>query len=629
MKPRMDRLRDIFSFLCALPRGKAGRLALIHLFVIGFVGFVAYSNTLESPFIWDDRNLVMENPAVKDISLFVEPSKVKGTEFYTGIKNRYIGYLTFALNYKLHGFDVRGYHIFNISVHILNAILVYLLVLLTFETPFLREAPLRGHSGHLALFSGLIFVTHPVHTEAVTYIFQRFASLMTFYYLMALVAYISSAIFRDTPLRPLRYPLYALSLISAVLAMKIKENAVTLPQVIVLYEILFFSRYEPEKGVIRGLRACLPLRILPFILILLIIPLSLLVPNEELSEGILSLDSAARGATEMSRTGYLFTQFRAVVTYIRLLFFPVNQNLDYDFPVFNSFFSPEVFLSFLFLLSVFAMGMYFLYRSKARAAVLRLSAFGIFWFFMTLSIESSLVPLPTLLNEYRLYLPSVGAFLAVLSGIYIVVGRLKNRKLQLTAFYAAVLVPVVLLLYTTSLRNATYRTMTSIWEDVVRKSPQNPRAHYNLGVAFQSEGRPDRAAEHFHKSIRLNPDCADSHFNLGLILYQYGSIEAAIEHYSQALNLRPDAGTHNNLAICYAAKGMTDLAIEHCKKALEMNPEFPEAYFNLGLALMEKGIVEGACKSFSKALDINPSHKGAQKYLKMLASSPPQLNLSW
>ncbi|MBI4823806.1 MAG: hypothetical protein HY805_06215, partial [Nitrospirae bacterium] len=110
---------------------KLSGLFAFYIIFIALIGLLSYSNTFNSPFQWDEDYLIAQNPIVKDLSYFLEPSKAKGFEYYGAFKGRYIGYLTFALNYKIHGLDVRGYHVFNLTIHILNALLVYFLVLLT------------------------------------------------------------------------------------------------------------------------------------------------------------------------------------------------------------------------------------------------------------------------------------------------------------------------------------------------------------------------------------------------------------------------------------------------------------------------------------------------------------------
>ena len=167
------------------------------------------------------------------------------------------------------------------------------------------------------------------------------------FYLLSLVTYIKS---RLSTLPATRYTLYAVSLVSAILAMKTKEISFTLPVIVVLFEFMFF------KGNIKKRM----LYLLPLLLTMLIIPLSLIGTDKPIGE----LREAAQETEEIPRWSYLFTQFRVIVTYIRLLFFPINQNLDYDYPLHHSFFEPNVFLSFVFLLIILALGMYLSYSKR-------------------------------------------------------------------------------------------------------------------------------------------------------------------------------------------------------------------------------------------------------------------------
>ena len=207
------------------------------------------------------------------------------------------------------------------------------------------------------------------------------------------------------------YLFYAMSIISTILAMRTKEIAFTLPVMIILYEWMFF------KGDVRKRL----LYIFPFLLTMLIIPLTLMGFKGS-PDGVIGVDELTRIAgIGLSRWDYLITEFRVIVTYIRLLFFPINQNLDYDYPIYRTFLNPEVLLSFLFLLALFGLGAYLFYVStrteKGNRLWLRMVSFGIFWFFVTLSVESSIIPIVDVIYEHRLYLPSVGFFLAFMSGM--------------------------------------------------------------------------------------------------------------------------------------------------------------------------------------------------------------------
>jgi hypothetical protein len=202
---------------------------LIHVLLIIMLSLIAYSNTIHVPFHFDDKNVIVENPIIKNLQFFTEPSKAKdfkGRFEYKIYKRRYIGYLTFALNYKIHGLNVPGYHIVNLLIHISNTLLIYLLVVLGFKTPLLKNSPIKDYSKHTAVVTALLFACHPLQTQAVTYIWQRVTSLATLLYIVSLVTYVKWRIInQNTEERQKTIHLksvlwYLTSLFSAVLAMK-------------------------------------------------------------------------------------------------------------------------------------------------------------------------------------------------------------------------------------------------------------------------------------------------------------------------------------------------------------------------------------------------------------------------
>src|SRR5208283_5811064 len=155
------------------PRSSADN-TLVHIACVAFLIIIVYSNTLNAPFQWDEGDFIVDNPIVKDLHYFTSPADAKGFALYDALVQRYIGFLTFAIDYRIHGLSVTGYHIVNIAIHIANAVLVYLLVLLTFRTPFFEKSLLKQQSRYIAFFSSVLFAVHPLQTMAVTYVFQRF-----------------------------------------------------------------------------------------------------------------------------------------------------------------------------------------------------------------------------------------------------------------------------------------------------------------------------------------------------------------------------------------------------------------------------------------------------------------------
>ncbi|MFH0897186.1 MAG: tetratricopeptide repeat protein, partial [Candidatus Bathyarchaeota archaeon] len=154
---------------------KPSHLKPLIIIAICCLGMVVYSNTLNSSFHLDDYNSITDNPAIKNIW-----SPLNIWNFWP---TRFITYLSLAFNYHLHKLDVSGYHLFNLAVHLGSSILVWWLMLLTFSTPALKDQKISHNAKTISFFAGLIFVAHPIQTQAVTYIVQRAVSMATLFYL--------------------------------------------------------------------------------------------------------------------------------------------------------------------------------------------------------------------------------------------------------------------------------------------------------------------------------------------------------------------------------------------------------------------------------------------------------------
>ncbi|MFA4828144.1 MAG: tetratricopeptide repeat protein [Thermodesulfovibrionales bacterium] len=628
-----------------------------HVLLIIVVGFLVYSNTFNVPFHFDDTNNIVANYKLKDLSNFWPPSG-----------SRWLGYLTFVLNYYFGELNVTGYHIVNLTIHILNAILVYLLVILTFKTPLFSNQqsavssqqsketnfdspihPLSSASGgqaYLPLFIALLFVAHPIQTQAVTYIVQRFTSLATMFYMLSLVSYIRS---RLSTLHATRYTLYAVSLLSAVLAMKTKEISFTLPIIIVLYEFMFFEGKIKKRL----------LYLIPFLLAMLIIPLSLIGIDKPIGDVIGEMREVSQETEQISRWSYLFTQFRVIVTYIRLLSLPINQNFDYDYTVYHSFLNPNVFLSFLFLLLIFGFGIYLSYSKRYKLYATRLTAFGIFWFFITLSVESSIIPIRDVINEHRLYLPGIGLVVAFTTSVFYVLQFIDSRR-RFAVFYSVPTLIIFMALITIAFsiaayqRNTVWKDAVSLWGDAAAKSPNKARPNYELGVAYGKLGdenafyymkkakqlnapffnkainlaenyrkqrRFDEAIKEYQRILKTNPTQPKIRNNLGLVYYEKGLLGEAVKEYGEAIKLDPKLSVaHCNLGLVYFDMGLIKEAIKEYREAIMLDPQDSEPHAQLGIAYTAMGLLDDAVLEFKKALKINPQHANAKNNLDYVLS---------
>lgn len=567
--------------------------------LIILAGVLTYANTFKDPFVFDDLPNIYENETIRSIS-----SVLSGWD-----EVRVVGFLTFAINYKLHGLSVTGYHVFNLAVHLVGGLLIFWLTLLTLRTPFFRQSRL-GQSGSLslfiALFAGLIFVVHPVQTQAVTYIVQRLASLATLFYLLSLVMYAWWRLLaeRDAAtgapgsapaldLRNRRAILYIASLISALLAMGTKEIAFTLPFIVALWEFTFFAGSVRSRIV----------RLLPFAFTLAVIPLSLLVNDE----------------TMMSRTGfneppstvdYFFTQIRVIVTYLRLLVYPAEQNLDYDYPVYHTLFNPAVLLSAALLLALAGLAVY-LWRRAARdssLALLRLISFGILWFFITISVESSFITISDVIFEHRLYLPSVGLVIATVAGVAFIAVALRKNVPSIGKILVPLATAVVVALGVTSYsRNQVWGDPISLWEDVVSKSPGKARPHQVLGYYYYQDGQKDMAEAENLKAVAIKPDYADALNSLGAIYLDSGRLDQAETVLRQALDVRPGfPDAHFNLGTVYMKSGRTDKAEAELKLAIDANPGYIKALQNLALLYITEERLEEAIGPLMRVIELDP-----------------------
>ncbi len=577
----------------------------VHIFLIILLGIIVYSNTIYVPFIFDDIVNIVEKREIKDSSIYLAPLKGEGFGKARGIQRRYAGSLTFALNYELHGLDVAGYHILNLLVHIVNAILVYSLVVLTFSTPLLRQAgsgELR-RSKLIAFFAALFFISHPLQTQAVTYIVQRFTSLAAMFYLFSLVMYVKARlalIEGDKTLYPRvrRILLYGLSLLFAVFAMMTKEIAFTLPLIVCLYEFMFFRGNIGKRILYLSLVA----------LTILIVPISILGVDKPFEDLAVILSEETIVESNLSRLDYMFTQFRVIVTYIRLVFLPVNQNLDYDYPLYHSFFDIGVFSSFLLLMSIFGLAMYFFYRCRNSVPQARLITFGVLWFFITLSVESSFIPIIDVINEHRMYLPSIGIFIVLVTGFFLFAEKARERWRNMeTVIISCAAIIVLTLSAAAYARNGVWQSGIVLWEDVVSKSPGKHRAHYNLAFEYEASGLIDKAINHYQSAVRIKPAYFQAHENLSHAYAGKGMASKAAEHLQIASKIRSSfSEDFNNTGKLYFSKGRIDKAIGQFHIALKFNYSSPDVHNNLGIAYQKKGHVNGAITEFKFASRFSP-----------------------
>lgn len=598
----------------------------VHAILIIAIGFIVYFNVVTTPFLFDDYLYLVNNPLIRDFGFFRDTDRVLALGINTDLKYNFIlrpvSYFTFALNYALHGLDVRGYHVANLLMHLGNALLLYLMLSLLFRSPGMSAsegdtaAPTATTARYLPLFCALLFVAHPLQTQAVTYIIQRFTPLATLLYLGSLVLYLQG---RLGATAPVRNSCYLLSIVVAVLAMKTKENAFTLPVMIALVEWLFLSGSIGSRLV----------RLAPFLLTMAIIPLNLMELSALTKPGDTDAINDSINLVNfrgVSSWDYLMTQFGVITTYLRLMILPVGQNFDYDWQLQKHFFSLPVLAPLTILLSILAAGIYAWFRSRDRLLpgrdLHKIFAMGIFWMFIALSVESSIVPLDDLIFEHRFYLPSIGFFMALLGGVAIVVQHWAGIPLFASRIALSTLVVAIAVLSLAGIaRNRVWGDDLTFWNDVVRKSPGKARVHTSLGVALLGRGENEAAVEEFRAAIRLKPKSLLARVNLGRVLTEQKRFDEAERELQTAVRLHPaNPIPHVDLGLLHEAKGDMTKARWAYLAAIRIAPDFPETYLLIGELYAKGGELQNAIQAFERALQLYPDGKTATRLAELRRS---------
>ena len=602
------------------PGGMSSRWASLAAatIIVGAAALV-YSNTWHVAFVFDDKIAVGENATIRRLWPIWQPlCPPNHGETVTG---RPLLNLSFAVNYAISGPNVWSYHVANLAIHILSALLLLGILRRTFlltsaanapVCPFGRDSrngqeflPHPRESFGLALAIALLWAIHPLQTESVTYIVQRAESLVGLFYLLTLYCFIRGA----TSDRGRLW--YAATVLACLLGMASKEVMVSAPLMVLLYDRAFLAgsfgeAWRRRYGVYLALAATW----------LLLAWLVIAAGNRGGSAGFGTGSSWA----------YLCTQFGAIVHYLKLCVWPHPLLLDYGkdtVPVTLEILPDAILVALLGLATLVA-----LWRWP------KIGFLGA-WFFAILAPTSSVVPVATqVVAEHRMYLPLAAVVAAATLAGYIVcwqgartflsaaraglseadknvrsAGARDSRSRRIADILGVCVVTAIALALGTLTyhRNADYHSDVLIWQDAVHKAPRNGRARNNYGTSLADQGRIDEAIAQYQEALKIDPDDPDAHNNYASALADRGQIEEAIAHYQQILKVYPDnADAHNNYGLALAGLGQIDEAIVHYRKALKLNPDLARAHSCYGVALVECGRIEEAIAHCRKALELDP-----------------------
>lgn len=544
--------------------------------VIVACGALAYCNSFQGAFVFDDKANILDNPAVHEF---------RWGSLLEGGGARRLGIATFALNYAIGQQDPLGYHVVNLAIHLAAALVLYALARRLLELS--TSEALRESAQFIAFVIALLWVVHPLQTQAVTYIVQRYESLMGLCYFACLYCVLRGS----ASAHPWRW--YALSLVAMVLGIGGKESMITAPVAVLLMDRLVISRSWSQLWQQR--KWLYALYAAPLVVVC---PVLLLVAFGE------NKTNVGFQMEEVSALEYLRTQPSVISYYLWLAIFPLRQCFDYLWPVANSW--PQIVLPTALLVAIVAIALAN-YRRRP------LLTFAILVFFLHLSPTSSFVPIRDLAVEHRMYVPLAAVLSIVVVAGYLLVRRLEN---PLALKFAAVgVMGIVLGLTVLSLqRNQLYHRPIDLWSDVMAKAPHNYRGYNNYANALVQEKRYDEALAALEQSLKVNPRSGTTLAGLANVLAIQGEYDRATTYARKVVEINPDwQNAHSNLAYVLSMQDRHEEAAEAYRAALELNDGDAVSHANLGIVLMQLGRREEAVRHFDRALEINPNLKEVQQ----------------
>jgi tetratricopeptide (TPR) repeat protein len=557
-----------------------------------FVCIVVYLNSLSNGFVFDDYAVIIENKYLKlpgiNFASFLNHSyfNIAGGE----ASYRPVATLSYYLIYAIAGLNPFFYHLLSVILHIVNVVLVYLLFNLILKHRF------------TALIAGLLFACHPALTEAVDCISYNEDLLAAVFFLLAFLYYLKSSThnLRSSSIN------YGLSLFFFLLGLLSKEMAITLPAIILLYDVSLKNGADRKSFSLQLILKNIKVRGLFYggylVVSLLYLSIRFFVlyhPQESIKPFYGNL---------FERIIFLPAH---IFSFIKLAFFPVNLTADYVFSYPHHFFAASNLIGFLFVAGL-AVGSVFIFKYS------RGIFFGIWWFFITLFPVYNIIPIYNPFAERFLYIPLIGYCLLVAMAF----NTLMNKRLSETVpvkVLSSVAIIALLSFYAmiAIARNLDWKDSLTLWSKTVITSPDSSIAHGSLGRAYQDLGRLEEAIREYKKAIEIFPNNYKAYYNLGVLYDGQGALKEAVANYKRTIAINPAfIDAQFNLGNIYHNQGLLEEAIHQYRKVTELDPTDFEARNNLGVAYARQGKFDQAIAQWEKVLEIEPQNKSAGDNVK-------------
>lgn len=553
------------------------------IFLIVIIGFALYANSFGNKMFWDDDDSILKNQYIKDwqyIPKYFSENLIAGS----GLLSNYwrpvlLG--IFSIEWHLWEDWAQGYHFINASFHIAGAILLFFILLYVFKKRW------------LAFLTALIFLVHPLQTEAVTYVSGLGDPLSAFFVFSGIFFYLR---FRISSRASLESAPYFLSLFGYILSLMSKETAIIAPFLIIISDFFFLMHSQKENSPKENLTK-IGKAIWPFFVIAgayIILRATLLnfqnTFNLYNEENIFTSNFSIR----------LFTFFRVLTVYFGLLFGPLNLHMERSVEIavspnsFSVIFGGFIFLGLLALAAI----------QFRRFPVL---SFGVLWFFIGLAPVSNLmVPISGLLYEHWLYLPSIGIFLSL-----VWIGTAAAKKYNLEKIFGGIFIIFLIAFCALTLnRNKEWRDPVVFYNQTLKYAPTSYRVINNLGMAYADKGDNEEAEKTYKKAIAADPSNPVAYHNLGNVYRAIGKIDLAIENFNAAIRHDPKFSfSYNALASLYLESKNYHQARKILESYIDYSQSKIDTLFLLAQVAAEEKDFNAALDYLEKALALDPQNQ--------------------
>ena len=637
-----------------MSRRRATAVAAATLIV---AGLAAYSNSFTPLFAGlDAKESIRDNPHIRSLWPLSEAMSLPllGTTTAADadskggtVVRRPLLSLSFAMNRRLLGAGPQGFHAVNLAIHLCAALVLLALVRRTLELPRFASryagASVTDHGAEaavgrgtwIALVVALIWLVHPLQTEAVTYLVQRAESLMGL--CLLLTVYCSARAFAcaDGDRATTRW--YAAAVLACATGMGTKETMVVAPAIVLLYDLTFVSG---------SMRAALERhRHLYLALAATWLVIAALVG--------LTFDDAMKDFEDGRTVPYLLAQPRVILHYLRLALWPHPLALYVNTHAFAV--QPGVTPTASIVVPALVVGA-LIVASATMAARRHWLGFLGASFFVLLAPTSSVIATSDVIQEHRMYLPLATLVIAAVCGVdWLLVAGLRGSgagRWQVVGAAKLALPVIVVLAVLTHARNRDYHgefamihppdlqeayvilanhalTGATLDDDMTEAgavlasttatAAEIGYAHFMLGFGNERLGNLDAAAGHYEKLVAAQPNIALAHNELGAVRMRQRRLAEAEDSFRRAIALRPDfAVAHNELGVALAAGGRLDEAARQLEQAVRLRPSFTDAHAELAAVLVRQERLEAARSHYLRALEGRPDSALSHRELGVL-----------